>query len=72
MAQGHRFKSEWRPRLCRARLDPHSGRFGRFAKPSRNGRHLRIPVEDRQEVEGWIEHPAPTLLLDVASSIDHS
>ena len=24
MAQGHRFKSEWRPRLCRS----HSGRFG--------------------------------------------
>ena len=46
MAQGHRFKSEWPSEALSGARRPHSGRFGRFAKPSRNGRYLRIPVED--------------------------
>jgi hypothetical protein len=37
-----------------------------------NDCYLRIPVGDRQLVEGWIVHPAPTLLPDVASRVDHS
>ncbi len=41
MAQGHRFKSEWPSEGLSGAPRPHSGRFGRFAKPSRNGRSLR-------------------------------
>ena len=46
MAQGHRFKSEVAVRGSVGRAPTAFGSIGRFAKPSRNGHHLRIPVED--------------------------
>jgi len=41
MAQGHRFKSGWPSEALSGAPRPHWGRFGRFAKPSRNARYLR-------------------------------
>jgi hypothetical protein len=72
MAQGHRFESEWPSEALSGARRSHSGRFGAVHQAVVGWPPFAFLSKTDSRSRGWIEHLAQTLLLDVASRVDHS
>jgi hypothetical protein len=72
MAQGHRFKSEWPSEALSGARRLHSGRFGAVRQAVVEWPPFAFLSKTDSRSRGWKEHPVQTLLLDVASRVDHS
>src|ERR1700722_15601855 len=72
MAQGHRFKSEWPSEAPSGARRSHSGRFGVVRQAVVEWPPFAFLSKTDSRSRGRIEHTTQTLLLDVASRIDHS